>query len=60
MIAALAGGARGAAVDVGTLYAAAIVTGFGIAIMQPGMPTLVREWLPSRSRSAPSPIPAAC
>jgi MFS family permease len=31
-----------------TLYAAAITTGFGIAIMQPGMPTLVREWLPSR------------
>jgi len=37
-----------AAVDVWTLYAAAIVSGFGIAIMQPGMPTLVREWLPSR------------
>src|SRR5580704_2307414 len=31
-IAALAGGARGAAVDVWTLYAATIVTGFGIAI----------------------------
>src|SRR5258706_37085 len=39
---------RGAAVDVWTLYAAAIATGFGIAIMQPGMPTLVREWLPNR------------
>ena len=25
-----------------------IATGFGIAIMQPGMPTLVREWLPDR------------
>ena len=48
VIAAVAGGARGAAVDVWTLYAAAIATGFGIAIMQPGMPTLVREWLPSR------------
>jgi CP family cyanate transporter-like MFS transporter len=47
-IAALAGGARGAAIDVWTLYAASIVTGFGIAIMQPGMPTLVREWLPGR------------
>ena len=31
-----------------TLYAAAIATGFGVAIMQPGLPTLVREWLPSR------------
>src|SRR6516225_3546236 len=47
-IAALGGAARAAAVDVWTLYAAAIVSGFGIAIMQPGMPTLVREWLPSR------------
>ena len=48
VIAALAGGARGAAVNVWTLYAAAIATGFGVAIMQPGLPTLVREWLPSR------------
>jgi len=47
-IAALAGAARGAAVNVATLYAAAIATGFGIAIMQPSMPTLVREWLPRR------------
>lgn len=46
IIAALASGSRGAAVDVLTLYAAVIGTGFGIAIMQPGMPTLVREWLP--------------
>jgi CP family cyanate transporter-like MFS transporter len=47
-IAAIAGGARAAAVDIWTLYAAAIVSGFGVAIMQPGMPTLVREWLPHR------------
>ncbi|HTV35368.1 MAG TPA: MFS transporter [Xanthobacteraceae bacterium] len=47
VIAAFASGARGAAIDVPTLYAAAIATGFGIAIMQPGMPTLVREWMPS-------------
>jgi MFS transporter, CP family, cyanate transporter len=46
VIAALAGGARGAAVDVATLYAASIATGFGVAIIQPAMPTLVREWLP--------------
>jgi len=45
-IAAIAGAARAAAVDTWTLYAAAIVSGFGVAIMQPGMPTLVREWLP--------------
>jgi MFS transporter, CP family, cyanate transporter len=48
VIAALAGATRGAAVDVSTLYAAVIATGFGVAIMQPGMPTLVREWLPGR------------
>ncbi len=48
VITALAGGARAAAVDVPTLYAAAIATGFGVAIMQPALPTLVREWLPSR------------
>ena len=48
VIAALASGARGAAIDVWTLYAAAIATGFGVAIMQPGMPTLVREWLSAR------------
>jgi CP family cyanate transporter-like MFS transporter len=46
VIAALAGGARGAAVDVATLYAASIATGFGVAIIQPAMPTLVHEWLP--------------
>ena len=48
VIAALAGAARGAAVDIATLYAAAIATGFGVAVMQPALPTLVREWLPSR------------
>ena len=47
-IAAIASGARAAAIDVPTLYAGAIATGFGVAIMQPGMPTLVREWLPGR------------
>jgi CP family cyanate transporter-like MFS transporter len=48
VIAALAGAARGGAIDIWTLYAAAIATGFGIAIMQPGLPTLVRQWLPHR------------
>jgi MFS transporter, CP family, cyanate transporter len=47
-IAAIASGARAAASDVPTLYAAAIATGFGVAIMQPAMPTLAREWLPAR------------
>jgi len=47
IVTAIAGASRAAAVDVWTLYAAAIATGFGVAIMQPGMPTLVREWLPN-------------
>jgi CP family cyanate transporter-like MFS transporter len=49
LIAVFAGGARGAAINVWTLYAASIVTGFGIAIMQPSIPTLTREWLPART-----------
>ena len=48
VFAAIASGARGAAIDVSTLYAAAIATGFGVAIMQPAMPTLVRQWMPGR------------
>jgi MFS transporter, CP family, cyanate transporter len=48
VIAALAGAARAAAIDVWTLYAAALATGFGVAIMQPSMPVLVREWTPRR------------
>jgi MFS transporter, CP family, cyanate transporter len=39
---------RGAAPDVWLLYAATIVTGFGVAIMQPSLPPLVRAWLPHR------------
>jgi MFS transporter, CP family, cyanate transporter len=47
-IAGIASGARGAAFDIWTLYAAVIATGFGIAITQPAMPALVRQWLPNR------------
>jgi CP family cyanate transporter-like MFS transporter len=39
---------RGAAPDIWLLYAATIVTGFGVAIMQPSLPPLVRAWLPHR------------
>jgi len=48
VIVALAGAARGAAIDIWTLYVAAIGTGLGVALMQPGLPTLVREWMPNR------------
>jgi len=48
-ITALAGCGRGGAFDVATLYAATLVMGFGIAIMQPALPALVREWVPHRT-----------
>ena len=39
---------RGAAPEMISLYAATIVTGFGVAIMHPSLPPLVRAWLPHR------------
>jgi MFS transporter, CP family, cyanate transporter len=39
---------RGAAPDLLVLYAATVVTGFGVAVMQPSLPPLVRAWLPHR------------
>jgi CP family cyanate transporter-like MFS transporter len=39
---------RGAAPDIWLLYGATIVTGFGVAIMHPSLPPLVRGWLPHR------------
>ena len=47
-ITALASAARGAAFDVWTLYAATVLMGFGVAILQPAMPTLVRAFAPRR------------
>jgi CP family cyanate transporter-like MFS transporter len=48
LIAGVAAAARGGAASVAMLYTATLVMGFGIAIMQPALPTLVREWLPDR------------
>jgi CP family cyanate transporter-like MFS transporter len=39
---------RGLSGDVTMLYATTIITGFGVAVMQPSMPPLVRSWLPNR------------
>jgi len=39
---------RGAAPDFALLCAATVLTGLGVAVMQPGMPSLVRAWLPDR------------
>ena len=48
VITAVAGAGRGGATNVWTLFAATFVMGFGVAIMQPALPALVREWLPRR------------
>jgi CP family cyanate transporter-like MFS transporter len=48
-IAAVASAARAAAFDLWTLYAATLVMGFGVAIFQPALPTLVRLWAPTRA-----------
>lgn len=49
LLATAAGSAlRGAAPDIWTLYAATVVTGFGVAVMHPSLPPLVRSWLPHR------------
>lgn len=48
VVAALASAARGAAAGVLALYAATVAMGFGVAIMQPALPPLVREWVPRR------------
>jgi CP family cyanate transporter-like MFS transporter len=47
-IAAMGAALRGVGAGAGTLYAATAVMGAGVAIMQPSMPVLTREWLPSR------------
>jgi CP family cyanate transporter-like MFS transporter len=46
IVAGLASGLRGALLDVFALYAATVVMSAGIAIMQPALPPLVRQWLP--------------
>jgi CP family cyanate transporter-like MFS transporter len=48
LISALAAGARAAAFEVWTLYAATVAMGFGIAIAQPALPALARAWAPHR------------
>jgi MFS transporter, CP family, cyanate transporter len=48
LIAALASGARGMAGGLVSLYLWSILTGLGVAIMQPALPRLVREWVPRR------------
>jgi CP family cyanate transporter-like MFS transporter len=46
-VAALASAGRAAAIDALTLYAATVLMGTGIAVMQPALPALVRAWVPA-------------
>jgi MFS transporter, CP family, cyanate transporter len=48
LLTALAGAGRGAAGDTWLLYLATLLMGLGVAVIQPTIPTLVREWLPQR------------
>src|SRR5687767_6554446 len=48
-IATLAAASRAAAFDLWTLYAATLAMGFGVAIFQPALPTLVRLWAPTHT-----------
>jgi CP family cyanate transporter-like MFS transporter len=48
VLAGVASGLRGAVPSLAVLYAGTILMGAGIAVMQPALPSLVREWLPRR------------
>ena len=48
LITAIASALRGAVLSTFALYAATAVMSAGIAIMQPALPPLVRQWLPQR------------
>ncbi len=47
-VAALGGALRGAPGSATQLFGATVLMGAGVAIMQPSMPVLAREWLPAR------------
>jgi MFS transporter, CP family, cyanate transporter len=48
LAAGLGSAMRGFSFDLAILYGGTIVTAFGVAIMQPALPPLVRAWLPER------------
>lgn len=48
VLTALGGALRGVAFEAWTLFAATVAMGAGVAVMQPAMPSLVRQWLPHR------------
>ncbi len=48
LLTAAGGGLRGVAATAGALYAATVAMAAGVAVMQPAMPAIVRQWLPHR------------
>jgi CP family cyanate transporter-like MFS transporter len=49
---AVAGALRGAGADAAVLFAMTFAMGVGIAVLQPTLPTLVRQWLPGATGPA--------
>ena len=48
LLTAIAGAARGSAGDIWQLAAITMLMGAGIAVIQPTLPAIVREWVPGR------------
>ena len=48
LLCALGGALRGVGPHIAMLYAGTIVMAFGVAVMQPSLPPLVRAWVPQR------------
>ena len=48
LLTGLASAARAAAIDASMLFAATFAMGVGIALMQPSLPSVVRQWVPQR------------
>jgi CP family cyanate transporter-like MFS transporter len=48
LIVALGAALRGVSPNAATLFAATAVMGCGVAIIQPSMPVIVRQWMPAR------------
>ena len=48
LLCALGSAARGIGPNIAMLYFGTVVTAFGVAVMQPALPPLVRSWVPQR------------
>jgi CP family cyanate transporter-like MFS transporter len=48
LLCAIGSALRGVGPSIAMLYAGTVVTAFGVAVMQPALPPLVRAWVPTR------------